>query len=134
MTRRPGIESDSAARWLPAIAIAAAMATGITLAQQPASRGEGQALTLENIFKGGRGGAGNPTISPDGKWVTFSGRTSRGNGLHRLSPTGGEPEFWAEAGNIEWAPDSQSVVFARGDRLWKLGPNDKQATAITAAV
>ena len=117
------------------MAIAVTAATGATLARQPAQRSDGLPLTLENIFRGGRGGAGNPTISPDGKWVTFTGRTARGNGLHRLSPTGGgEPELWAEAGGIEWAPDSQSVVFARGDRLWKLGLNEKQATAITPAV
>src|SRR5262245_62506700 len=110
----------SAARWLWALAIASSLASTASFAQ-PAARQEPLPLTLENIYKGGRGGAGNPTISPDGKWVTFTGRTARGNGLHRMSPTGGESEFWAEAANIEWAPDSQWVVFARGDRLWKLG-------------
>ena len=123
----------SMTRWVAALTIAVAAASAAGVAQQ-ATRQDPLPLTLENIFRGGRGGAGNPTISPDGKWVTFTGRTARGNGLHRMSPKGGEPELWAEAGGIEWAPDSQSVVFARGDRLWKLGLNEKQATAITPAV
>jgi len=130
IAHEPSIASRLGAGCLIAVIAATAAAT----AQQPAARGEGQALTLENIFKGGRGGASNPTISPDGKWVTFTARTGRGNGLYRVSPAGGESEFWAEAGGIEWAPDSQSVVFARGDRLWKLGVNEKQATTITPAV
>ena len=125
--------SAASARWAAALTIAVAIASAAGLAQQ-AARPDPLPLTLENIYKGGRGGAGNPTISPDGKWVTFTGRTARGNGLHRMSPNGGEPEFWGEAGGIEWAPDSQSVAFARGDRLWKLGLNEKQATAITPAI
>ena len=112
--------SAATARWTAALTIAVAVASAAGLAQQ-ATRQDPLPLTLENIYKGGRGGAGNPTISPDGKWVTFTGRTARGIGLHRMSPNGGEPEFWGEAGGIEWAPDSQSVAFARGDRLWKLG-------------
>jgi dipeptidyl aminopeptidase/acylaminoacyl peptidase len=114
-----------------------AITAAALLAQQPAARQDSLELelTLENIFRGGRGGASNPTISPDGRWVTFTGRTARGNGLHRLAPIGsGEPEFWAEAGGIEWAPDSQSVVFARGDRLWRLRLNEREPTAITPAV
>ena len=93
-------------------------------------------LTLENIFRGGRGGAGE---SDD-----FAGRQM--GDLHRRArrvatgcidcrpPARGEPELWAEAGGIEWAPDSQSVVFVRGERLWRLGLNEKQATALTPAV
>jgi dipeptidyl aminopeptidase/acylaminoacyl peptidase len=114
-----------------------AITAAALLAQQPAARQDSLELelTLENIFRGGSGGASNPTISPDGRWVTFTGRTARGNGLHRLAPIGsGEPEFWAEAGGIEWAPDSQSVVFARGDRLWRLRLNEREPTAITPAV
>ncbi len=126
--------SNTLRRLAVALAVAS-IAAAAAVAQQPTGRQDGLPLTLENIFRGGRGGAGNPTISPDGKWVTFTGRTARGNGLHRLSPTGtGEPEYWAEASGIEWAPDSQSVVFARGDRLWRLGLNEKEPTALTPAV
>ena len=122
--------------WLACLALGPIAAAAVVVrAQQTPPAQERLPLTLENIFRGGRGGASNPTISPDGKWVTFNGRTPRGNGLHRLSPTGtGAPEFWAEAGGIEWAPDSQSIVFVRGDRLWRLGVNEKEPTAMTPAV
>lgn len=36
----------------------------------------GLTLTLENIYKRGRGGAVNPSISPNGKWVAFSAARS----------------------------------------------------------
>lgn len=94
------------------------------------------ALTLENIYSRGRGGAVNPTISPNGRWVAFSAQTDGGNGLHRISTEAGpaEPLFWTEGGGAKWAPDSQSVVLARGDRLWTIGVNDQQPNALTEEV
>lgn len=81
-------------------------------------------LTLENIFKRARGGASNPAISPDGKWVAFNAPGAARPGLYRLALDGpaAEPQFWTEgAGAVEWAPDNTSVVLVRGERLWKLG-------------
>jgi dipeptidyl aminopeptidase/acylaminoacyl peptidase len=115
--------------------ITCAWLAGNTLAPASEIAQDGQALTLENIFRGGRGGAAGPSISPDGKWVTFSARTTQGSGLYRISTAAGaKPELWADAGAVEWAPDSQSVVFVRADRLWKLALADKQGSAITPPV
>ncbi len=103
---------------------------------QPGPRAqEAQPLTLENIFRGPRGGVANPSISPDGRWIAFTARTPLGNGLHRMAATASAtPEFWADAGAVEWAPDSQSVVFVRGDRLWTLKLTDRQPTPIASAL
>jgi dipeptidyl aminopeptidase/acylaminoacyl peptidase len=94
-------------------------------------------LTLENIYRGNRGGAGNPAISPDGTWVAFTARTAGGSGVHRVSISArgaGEPRFWFEGGGVEWAPDSQSVVFVRSERLWRIGLDDSQPKPLTPAV
>jgi dipeptidyl aminopeptidase/acylaminoacyl peptidase len=128
-----GSRQSTARRLLAATVLAATAAAGL-LPQAGAAAQEGLPLTLENIYRAGRGGAGNPSISPDGRWVTFTGRTAAGNGLHRIAPAGGEPIFWGDAGETEWAPDSQSVVFTRGDRLWRLRLTERQATAIMPAV
>ena len=107
-------------------------------AGQPAAQAdEALPLTLENIYKRGRGGASNPTISPDGNWVTFAARTGQGPGNRSVAIEGRRrwrAGFLGRGSETVWAPDSQSVVFARGDRLWKLGVNEKEATAITPAV
>ncbi|HSC26446.1 MAG TPA: S9 family peptidase [Vicinamibacterales bacterium] len=98
---------------------------------------EGLPLTLENIYRQGRGGAGNPAISPDGRTVAFTGRGSGGSGIHRVAidaGQAGEPVFWTEGSNPVWAPDGRSVLFTRGDRLWRLGLNDGEPKAITSAV
>lgn len=94
------------------------------------------ALTLENIYKRGRGGASNPAISPDSKWVAFSVPVAARPGLYRLPLDGAanEPEFWAEGGGaVEWAPDSRSVVFVRGGRLWRLAL-EGEPMALTPAI
>jgi len=94
-------------------------------------------LTLENIFRGGRGGASAPSISPDGKWVTFNAQTKGGRGVHRIQITNGQPgaaQFWIEGAGVEWAPDSQSVVFTRGERLWRAGLGDQTPKELTLAV
>jgi dipeptidyl aminopeptidase/acylaminoacyl peptidase len=115
-------------------AIAAAGAAG--LAQQTDPAKAPLPLTLENIYKRGRGGASNPAISPDGKWVAFSAPGAARPGLYRLPLDGSatEPQFWTEgAGALEWAPDSRSIVIVRGNRLWRLG-FEGAPTALTAAV
>lgn len=126
---------NSLGRLLVVAAIACG-GTAVVITQQPSPEApDGVPLTLENIFRGSRGGASNPSISPDGKWVAFTARTARGNGIHRVPATGGaEPQFWAEGSGAEWAPDSQSLVFTRGDRLWRIGLADQQAKALTPAV
>ena len=94
-------------------------------------------LTLENIFRGGRGGASAPSISPDGKWVTFNAQTKSGRGVHRMQMASGQPgaaQFWIEGAGVEWAPDSQSVVVTRGERLWRAGLGDQTPKALTPTV
>jgi dipeptidyl aminopeptidase/acylaminoacyl peptidase len=107
-------------------------------AGQPAAKtDDALPLTLENIYKRGRGGASNPTISPDGNWVTFSARTAKGQGIHRLplkAGVGGEPQFWTEGGDAVWAPDSRSILVVRGDRLQRIGVDETQAKPLTEAI
>jgi dipeptidyl aminopeptidase/acylaminoacyl peptidase len=107
-------------------------------AGQPAAKvDDALPLTLENIYKRGRGGASNPSISPDGNWVTFSARTAKGQGIHRLplkATGGGEPQFWSEGSDVVWAPDSRSIVVVRGDRLQRIGLDETQAKPLTEAI
>jgi dipeptidyl aminopeptidase/acylaminoacyl peptidase len=111
-------------------------ATGAALlAQHGEPNGDALPLTLENIFRSGRGGAGNPSISPDGKWVTYTARGPRGSTLFRVAPVGGgEPQPWSDGGAVDWAPDSQSVAIVRSNRLWRLGLNDTEPKPLTAEV
>ena len=107
-------------------------------AGQPAAKADDALpLTLENIYKRGRGGASNPSISPDGNWVTFSARTAKGQGIHRLplkAAGGGEPHFWSEGSDVVWAPDSRSIVVVRSDRLQRIGLDETQAKPLTEAI
>lgn len=93
-------------------------------------------LTLENISKRGRGGASNPAISPDGKWVVFSAAGVTRPGLYRLPLDGSrpEPQFVTEGGGaVEWAPDSRSLLVVRGERLVKVG-FEGEPTPLTPAI
>ena len=107
-------------------------------AGQPAAKAdEALPLTLENIYKRGRGGASNPAISPDGNWVTFAARSAKGQGIHRLSMKGGgggDPQFWSEGSDAVWAPDSRSIVVVRGDRLHRTGLDETPAKPLTEAI
>ena len=131
MARREDVDRVFTAACL-AIAMAAA-----GWAQQPEPSTTPLPLTLENIYKRGRGGASNPAISPDGKWVAFTAAGASRAGLYRLALDGAaphQPQFWSEAGGaVEWAPDSRSIVVVRGERLWRIG-FEGEPTAVTPVV
>lgn len=126
---------DTGVRILAAACIAMA-AAGVGVAQQGESGKVPLPLTLENMYKRGRGGAANPAISPDGKWVAFNAPGAGRPGLYRLAldVSGAEPQFWTDGGGaVEWAPDSRRIVVVRGERLWALG-FEGQPTPLTPAV
>jgi dipeptidyl aminopeptidase/acylaminoacyl peptidase len=115
---------EDVGRRVVAAACLAFAVTAAGLTQQPDSATTPLPLTLENIYKRGRGGASNPAISPDGRWVVFNAPAASPAGLYRLALEGGahQPQFWSEGtGAVEWAPDSRSIVSVRGERLWRIG-------------
>ena len=106
-------------------------------AEATAKTDDALALTLENIFRRARSGASNPAISPDGTWVTFTARTSQGQGIHRLSlkaDASRNPQLWTEGSDAVWAPDSRSIVLVRGDRLFRIGVDETEAKPLTEAI
>ena len=131
MARREDVGRRVFAAACLAFAVAAA-----GLAQQPDAATTPLPLTLENIYKRGRGGASNPVISPDGKWVAFNAAGASRAGLYRLALEGvaHQPQFWSDgAGAVEWAPDSRSIVVVRGERLWRIG-FEGEPTPVTSVV
>ena len=121
-----------------ALILATAPAGPAGPAQDVGSSPESVPLTLENIYRGARGGAGNPVISPDGKWVAFTARGTRGAGLYRLPVAAeppGDPQWWTEsASDVEWAPDSSGIVFVRSSRLWWIALAEEKPRALTSAM
>jgi dipeptidyl aminopeptidase/acylaminoacyl peptidase len=91
---------------------------------------------LENIFARGRGGVGDPAMSPDGKTIAFSAQGRGGRGIHRVrvDAPNTEPQFWTAGTGAVWAPDSQSIVFIREGRLWRLDTKSEQPVPITPAM
>ncbi len=115
---------EDVGRRVVAAACLAFAVTAAGVAQQPDAATTPLPLTLENIYKRGRGGASNPAISPDGRWVAFNASVASPAGLYRLALADGahQPQFWSEGGGaVEWAPDSRSIVVVRGERLWRIG-------------
>jgi len=68
----------------------------------------------------------NPTVSPDGKWIAYTGsddknETSALASLYLMDATGGAKRLWAGSlpsspGDIEWAPDGSGVYYAMEER------------------
>jgi tricorn protease len=62
------------------------------------------------------GGESNPKLSPDGKWVAFSGDYGGNADVYVVPASGGEPKrlTWHPAADQVqgWTPDGKSVVFA----------------------
>jgi dipeptidyl aminopeptidase/acylaminoacyl peptidase len=68
-----------------------------------------------------KGPDGNPTASPDGRWIAYTGYddkrfTSHVSSLHVMDASGGQRRVWAQGLNdspsgVSWAPDSSGVYF-----------------------
>ncbi|MEP4148278.1 MAG: amidohydrolase family protein [Halioglobus sp.] len=84
---------------------------------------------------GGRGGAARPTPSPDGKQLAYVKRVRAHSRLFVMDLATGEErmifdaldqdmqEIWAVHGvypNMDWTPDSQSIVFWAQGKIWKI--------------
>jgi tricorn protease len=58
----------------------------------------------------------NPKLSPDGKWVAFSGEYGGNVDVYVVPAEGGEPKrlTWNSAGDVVqgWTPDGSKIVFA----------------------
>lgn len=67
-----------------------------------------------------RGPDRNPVVSPDGKWIAYTGyedrkRAFQNSKLWVMPREGGEASCWSEGldadlGSLQWAPDSRSVL------------------------
>ncbi len=62
-----------------------------------------------------QGETADPKLSPDGRWVAFSGKYAGTESVYLMPVEGGEPKrlTWHPAGSsvIGWTPDSRRVVF-----------------------
>lgn len=122
-------------RWIVALAAAAVLAPTTTSAQtrllrSPTVSAAHIAFTYAgNIWivdrTGGSarrltsvGNESSPKLSPDGKWIAFSGDYGGNTDVYVIPATGGEPKrltWHASADNVQgWTPDGKSVVFASG--------------------
>ena len=65
-----------------------------------------------------QGQTGDPKLSPDGRWVAFTGRYGGPSSVYVVSVDGGEPKrlTWHPAGSAVsgWTPDGRSVIFLSG--------------------
>ena len=65
-----------------------------------------------------QGETADPKLSPDGRWVAFSGKYAGSESVYLVPVEGGEPKrlTWHPAGAsvMGWTPDSRRVVFASG--------------------
>lgn len=77
-----------------------------------ASRAGGAARRLTSF----QGATENPKISPDGKWVAFSGEYGGNVDVYVVSIDGGDPKrlTWHTAPDVVqgWTPDGKNVLFA----------------------
>jgi tricorn protease len=74
----------------------------------PASGGMALRLTVHP------GGEYAAKISPDGKWIAFSGSYDRGPNVYLIPADGGAPKrltYGPSAQVVTWAPDGKNVVF-----------------------
>ncbi len=73
-----------------------------------------------------KGPDGNPAVSPDGKWVAYTGYddqnfTSHLASLYLMDANGGQKRLWAgnfpsSPSNVTWAPDGSGVYFGMQER------------------
>jgi imidazolonepropionase-like amidohydrolase/Tol biopolymer transport system component len=94
---------------------------------------------------GGAGGAVRPTPSPDGEYLAFVRRLDGNSALYTKHLHTGKIELryreldrdmqetWAVQGiypNMDWTPDSKSIVFWAGGKLNRLSLDDNSVSAI----
>lgn len=86
-------------------------------------------------FMGNEGRGGSPKWSPDGKWISFSGRQGGESGLMIARPDGSDTRFLAEIkgtnhplpssrGRLAWSPDSKKIAFVSATP----GPETEEAS------
>lgn len=79
-----------------------------------ADRSGGDARRLTSF----QGQTADPALSPDGKWVAFTGQYAGTASVYLVPVEGGEPRrlTWHPAGSAVagWTPDSRRVVFTSG--------------------
>src|SRR5204862_5160879 len=88
---------------------------------------------------------GDPQVSPDGKWVLYSVRTTdvganRRTTVTKLQPTAGGaarifPDSDARPAEARWSPDGRRVAYTANGQLWVAdvnGPNTRQITNVNA--
>jgi dipeptidyl aminopeptidase/acylaminoacyl peptidase len=73
-----------------------------------------------------KGPDGNPTVSPDGKWIAYTGYddknfTSTLASIYVMDSTGGAKRLWAgglpsSPGDIEWASDGSGLYYSMEER------------------
>ncbi|HEX8444276.1 MAG TPA: amidohydrolase family protein [Allosphingosinicella sp.] len=87
---------------------------------------------------GGPGGAVRPAPSPDGRWLAYVKRERAKSKLYIKDLRSGEErkiydaldqdmqETWAVHGvypNMDWTPDSRSILFWAGGKIHRIGPD-----------
>ncbi|MFL5579350.1 MAG: TolB family protein, partial [Gemmatimonadaceae bacterium] len=86
----------------------------------------------------------DPQVSPDGRWVLYSERTTdveanrRTGFTYLVSADGGAarrfPDDSTRASEARWSPDGRSVAYVANDQLWVAatdGSSRRQVTALS---
>ena len=88
-------------------------------------------LTWENIFTQNYG-AGRAALSPDGKWVAVTARTSEQSGIFlKEVSSNSETEFWATGSSPSWFSDGKRIVYASGGDIWTIGIGETSPKRLT---
>jgi dipeptidyl aminopeptidase/acylaminoacyl peptidase len=87
---------------------------------------------------------GDPQVSPDGRWVLYSVRTTdvdanKRTSVTKLQPTSGGaarqfPDASARASEARWSPDGKRVAYVAGGQLWiadATGANPRQISTVS---
>ncbi len=121
---------------------------------QYAQNGNDQVFAIErydmrtgerSTIAGGPGGAVRPSPSPDGRWLAFVKREREKSKLYIKDLATGEErkiydaldqdmqETWSVTGvypNMDWTPDSRTIVFWAGGKIRRIAPDGSGAAEI----